>query len=466
MCIILFLLTLTYSVQPQKLVVKTDLDLKEIHYWPLNGEQLPYYDLSTIINIRSEEATAIILPQGECLYHIIMGDRSFKIYSFTGSVDSIYFYNGSLSFSGDSKKYNDFLIEAEKSDTYCRNYSRRGDHALLGINNLSDFYKIVDSLKVRDLLLLANGDFSEFFVTQQKLFTEMRYNALFLMKMNSLYRSPDLTNEWVNELRDKDFLLTHELSRQSDWFYKILKDYVFAKSLIVDENNPQDIMAAYNTFMYDSYCKTLNDTNLKYALACFFYDDIFQEEYSKEMPVLYNRFMSLFPNSSYSKILNPGIKRIEDLYNENDDSRILIVNYETEPKSFKDIMFPFSGKVVYIDVWATSCSPCLKMFTHLNDLKEKTRELENVVFFYISVDQDRNHEKWQKMINYYHLHGYHYRVNKQTSSIIYSSLSDSNGMLSIPRYVIIDKNGEIAFANAASPAEAEKVAEQLKTLLK
>ena len=70
------------------------------------------------------------------------------------------------------------------------------------------------------------------------------------------------------------------------------------------------------------------------------------------------------------------------------------------------------------------------------------------------------------MSSYYKLHVYHYRVNEKTSGIIYSTFGDSNGMLEIPRYAIVDKNGKIAFPNAASPAEVEKVIEQLKTLLK
>lgn len=465
--IILFVSVITScNGQSQKLIVKTDSDLKEIRYWPLNGEQLPYYDLSTVVGISTEEITEIILPQGECLYNMLIGNKSFKIYATTGSVDTIHFYSDILSFTGDNKRYNHYLMKAEKSDTYCRDYSRNRKHELREMNNLSDFQKIVDSLKLNDDLLLTNERFSRQFVKQQKLFTEMRYNALFLKKTNSLYRTPDLTDEWIDELKNRDFLLTNECSRQSEWFYSVLEDYVLSKSIMIEDVSLRDIMNSYNDFLYDRYGKILSGNNLEYALGCLFYDDIFQEEYSKDIPSLYDRFITLYPGSPYIELLKPGIKRIEDLYRNHDDSCIFVVNYEAEPENFEDMIRPFSGKVVYIDIWATSCSPCLKAFSQLDNLKEKVSGIGDIVFFYISLDRDRDHEKWQRMSGYYNLNGYHYRVNEQTSKIIYSSLGDSGGMLSIPRYVLVDKNGKIAFAYAASPSEADKVIDQLTSLLK
>ncbi len=454
------------NAQP-KLVVKTDSDSKEIRYWASDGKQLPFYTLAEFVHPDTEGITEILLPQKECLYNVLIGRKAFKIYLLTNGTDTIRLYNDSLSFAGDNKLYNDYLAQMEQSDTYCRDYSRTRNHALRGINKFADFKHVIDSLKANDYLLLRNGKFSKSFICQQELFTEMRYNAFFLMKLTSLFRTPNLTDEWTNELKNRDFLFADESARQSEWFSRSLKDYVLLKSILLEEKNLQDIRTAFNPFLFDSYIRTLRGDNLEYALACFLYDDIFQEEYSKDIPSLYSQFVSLFPNSSYMDVLTPGISKTEAMYGSQEvDSRINIVSYEAVPKTFEDIMRPFAGKVVYIDIWATWCAPCLKMFSHLDHLKEKTDDSKEIAFFYISLDQDRDHEKWKKMTNYYGLYGYHYRVNKETAKIIYSTLGNSGGMLSIPRYVIVDKSGKIAFANAASPSEAEEVIKQLKTLIK
>ena len=435
---------------------------------------MPFYSLSVIINISPGKTTEITLPDGEILYDIHSENKSFKIYSSKNSVDTIYLKKDSLYFGGDNKHYNQFLITAEASEKYCHDYSIGRNHELREVNILSDFKKIIASRKAEDNLLLKNNRFSEKFVEQQQLFTDMRYNALFLKKMNTLYNTPELlTDDWIDELKNNDFQLKNEDSRQSGWFRDIIKDYVLAKSLMIEKISPQEILKmnsfnirSLNEFLFDNYCKEFSGENLEYALACLFYDDIFQEDYSKDIPPLYKRFLSLFPDSPYIGILTQGVKKTEDIYNQADNnSEILTVNYDAEPENFEEMMRPFAGKVVYIDIWATWCIPCLKMFSHLDNLKEQVRGMEDVVFFYISIDRDEYHEKWQKMSSYYNLHGYHYRINEHTSEIIFSTFGNPNGSIEVPRYAIVDKNGKIAFPNAAAPSEPEKVAEQLKTLL-
>jgi Thiol-disulfide isomerase and thioredoxins len=469
--VILVLLAVTScSRQPQKLVIITDIESAEFRYRPLNGNQLPFYDLSDVVSISAGKAAEITLPENETLYCTYSGSRMFKIYSRENSVDTIYLIKDSLFFGGDNKYYNRFLLTAEASDNYCRDYSiNRRNHELFAVNKLSGFKDVIASRKAEDNLLLKKSKYSERFVVQQQFLTEMRYNALFLKKMITLYNSADMTEEWIVELINKDFQFDYEIFRQSEWSYIILEDYVSAKSFIIEKISPQDILksSSKNEFLYNGFCKVLGGEILEYALACLFYDDIYQEDYSSDIPQLYKRFLSLFPDSPYIGILAEGVKRTEDIYSQDDNnSGTSMVNYETEPENFEEMVRPFAGKVVYIDLWATWCSPCLKMFAHLDSLKEKVRGLDDVVFFYISVDQDRNHEKWQKMSSYYKLHGYHYRVNEKTSGIIHSTFGDSNGMLEIPRYAIVDKNGKIAFPDAASPVDAEKVVEQLKTTLK
>ena len=290
--------------------------------------------------------------------------------------------------------------------------------------------------------------------------------------MNDLYNTPELTDDWIDALRNKDFQLKNEDARQSEWFREIIKDYILAKSLIIEKISPQEILKmntfnirSLNEFLFDNYCKAINGDNLEYALACLFYDDVFQEDYSKDIPSLYKRFLSLFPKSQFDEILASGVKKTEDIYNQKENSKIIAVNFEKEPENFDEMIRPFDGKVVYIDIWATWCIPCIKMFAHLENMKEEVSDLKDVVFFYISIDRDENHEKWQKMSSYYNLEGFHYRINEHTSNIIFPTFGNPNGSIEIPRYAIVDKNGKLAFPDAASLAEADMVVEQLKSLL-
>ena len=464
--LLLSMTTLIYS-QPQKLIVKADNGPTEFRYWASDGKQLPFYDLSPTITLNQGEVKTIHLPGDAILYKIVSERKVLTIYATANCTDTVYLHRDSLFFGGDNKPYNLYLTEAEKADKYCRDYSRSRNHPLSKVNSLAEFKAMVSSRKAEEYNLLKNKAVATGFIQQQSLFADLRYKALFLKKMISLYKSPDLTQEWIEEFKNTDFYFADETSRQSEWFREILEDYACAKSFIIEKRNPAEVGDTINTFLFNNYCNILSDNNLEYATACLLYNDIFQKEYSKDTPALYSRFITLFPNSPYSEILAPEIEKIAALYNQNpENNKIHIINYDTEPESFADMIKPFAGKVIYIDIWATTCAPCLQALAEADKAKQKISCSDDVIFLYLSVDRDRAHEKWEKIINHYNLEGYHYRVNEHTAQIIYSTFGDSRGVLSIPRYVIVAKNGKIAFTNAAPLANTPKVTEQLKTFLK
>ena len=57
----------------------------------------------------------------------------------------------------------------------------------------------------------------------------------------------------------------------------------------------------------------------------------------------------------------------------------------------------FQGKYVFIDVWATWCGPCKYEIPYLKELEQKYHG-KNITFLSISVDRQKDKEKWKKMI--------------------------------------------------------------------
>ena len=57
----------------------------------------------------------------------------------------------------------------------------------------------------------------------------------------------------------------------------------------------------------------------------------------------------------------------------------------------------FKGKYVYIDVWATWCAPCRAEIPFLQKIEEKYHG-KNIEFISISIDTDKDHEKWNKFV--------------------------------------------------------------------
>ena len=226
--------TLIYS-QPQKLIVKADNGPTEFRYWASDGKQLPFYDLSPTITLNQGEVKTIHLSGDAILYKIVFERKVLTIYATANCTDTVYLHRDSLFFGGDNKPYNLYLTEAEKADKYCRDYSRSRNHPLSKVNSLAEFKAMVSSRKAEDYNLLKNKAVATGFIQQQSLFADLRYKALFLKKMISLYKSPDLIQEWIEEFKNTDFHFADETSRQSEWFREILEDYACTKSFIIEK---------------------------------------------------------------------------------------------------------------------------------------------------------------------------------------------------------------------------------------
>lgn len=107
------------------------------------------------------------------------------------------------------------------------------------------------------------------------------------------------------------------------------------------------------------------------------------------------------------------------------------------------------GKVVYLDVWASWCGPCRQQFPFAKTLKEQfsKKELKDIVFLYISIDN--TDEAWRMAITQLGIEGMHGFSPGGWSAPI----TKEYGINSIPRYILIDRLGRVADANAPRPSD-------------
>ena len=131
-------------------------------------------------------------------------------------------------------------------------------------------------------------------------------------------------------------------------------------------------------------------------------------------------------------------------------------NYKGGTTSLSDL----KGKYVYVDVWATWCGPCKREIPFLKELEETYHD-KNIAFVSISVDNGRGYkaeteeealklskEGWKKMIADKDMGG----IQLFSDNAWKSDFVTGYKINGIPRFIVIDPEGNIVNADAPRPS--------------
>lgn len=116
----------------------------------------------------------------------------------------------------------------------------------------------------------------------------------------------------------------------------------------------------------------------------------------------------------------------------------------------KEILNDFKGALLYVDLWASWCGPCVKEMPASKELQKKFKD-KDVKFLFISIDEDE--DCWKKAISLYEIPGIHYRLDKEKRSDLVDKLISKG----VPHYLIVGRDGEIIDADAKRPSDPRLV---------
>ena len=122
-------------------------------------------------------------------------------------------------------------------------------------------------------------------------------------------------------------------------------------------------------------------------------------------------------------------------------------DYENQ-KGGKTTLESLNGKYIYIDLWATWCGPCREQIPFLQKIEEQYKG-KNIEFVSISIDAQKDKEKWSKFVTEKQLGGIQLLAENEWES----QFLKAYGIFSVPTFILLDPAGNIVNAYAPKPSD-------------
>ena len=164
----------------------------------------------------------------------------------------------------------------------------------------------------------------------------------------------------------------------------------------------------------------------------------------KNLDEAFNIYKNANPNSENLAKLTDRYNKLQTITEGKISPTFNYENHKGGTTSLSDL----KGKYVYIDVWATWCGPCLREIPALKEA-EKNYHGKNVQFVSISIDEPKDYEKWKEMVTEKSLVGIQLMADNNWKS----KFVEDYGILGIPRFILIDPQGNIVSADAPRPSD-------------
>nr|WP_321356304.1 TlpA disulfide reductase family protein [uncultured Draconibacterium sp.] len=187
-------------------------------------------------------------------------------------------------------------------------------------------------------------------------------------------------------------------------------------------------------------------------IMCYkMFSSLFGESFS-DFSKLFENVDAYIDDASLKEILNDERIEYENEKNVNiafldpDSNEERVINGDF----WKEIKEKYNGKVVYVDIWATWCAPCLTEFQYTIDLHKK---LENKDIAFVNLCLSSKKDNWKAALENSKIDGTNYFFNEEQSQLLRGKLKFEG----FPTYLIIDKQGNIVNANAPRPSSGKKI---------
>jgi thiol-disulfide isomerase/thioredoxin len=376
-------------------------------------------------------------------YSLRIGRESSSVYLRKGGTLTLMIdieqFDESLTYSGSIAPENNYLaakyLVSEQEMAFDKVYVLSQEKFILVVNKI---YKIYT-----DLLNASQGISEEF---KQKEYKEIEFahiNNIENYEQYYQYLTKDLDFKAEETLyKDyKDFNFNDtEAYETSNAYKRLLETHYQRIAQNEANNNRKDLTLTYletinNSFSDGSVKEQLMFNYLRYGMKA-----------NEALESVYKLYKSSSQNSDNLSKVTSSYKVLTKLTPGKASPKFIYENYIGGMTDLEDL----AGKILYIDVWATWCGPCLREIPALKSL-ENDYHNKNIAFVSLSIDEKKDYQKWRTMIADKELTGIQLMADNNWNS----SFVTSYGIKGIPRFILIDTVGNIINSDAPRPSNPE-----------
>jgi len=389
----------------------------------------------------------ISVPKG----YYYLNDRNNIVYLFlkpSANLRTLISYDNkvaTLKFQGDVANENNYLQQKKELD---KTFKEVESYKYFVSLNEKDFLNLSDSIYSIKKNFLENRDdldkdfrfYESFTIENDRTSLLNRYSMRrgYFLKNKDFKVSENFPYPFENIEINNERLLTHPK------YIHCLTEFISSKMI------ERKIVEDFDINELETIDNELKNQIIKDKVA--YKAMLFRLPRTKKLDDLYNEYMSFARNETYKneiqeiyqnykKISKGTISPTFELYDIND--RLITL------ESLK-------GKLVYIDIWATWCVPCIR---EIPSLKKLEKEFENENIEFVSICFSDTKENFERMVKEKELGGI--QLFAPDDSISFFKDYFLNG---IPRFIFVDKNGKIIDGNAYHPSNPKLKNEFLKYL--
>lgn len=379
-------------------------------------------------------------------YILYDGKNRTEVYVEPGSTINVNYdasnFEGTLTITGVGSEISNYLYEVGKNES-----KLRGPGTSVYLLDEEDYKAKFSEIKTSSekILMAAVGVSDAYKVKERR---NLNYAYLSQLNIYELYhahyaKQPEfkISEGFLNELEDfeydneEDFLFSSSYKNiVTSYFSKEAANLAKADSIAEDIAFIKVAGATVNETIKNS----LLYDYAKYAVT-----------YTDDLETFYDAFMANSTNEENNAKITKSYTKLKSVAKGQPSPKF--INYENF-KGGTTSLDNLKGKFVYVDVWATWCGPCKREIPFLKEI-EKTYHDKNIEFVSISVDKAKDHDKWVQMVAEKELKGIQLFSDKDWDSDFVTGYL----IKGIPRFILIDPNGNIVNSNAPRPSDSKLI---------